>query len=383
MQTEFKFTFDNYTSGVLITEELPSINEIRSKFSIGDSAGNSPGAGTLMVCDANTEALARKIRDAGKEKLLVLEANEESKNWDTVEKILRCGRDAGLGRDGLFLAIGGGLVCDLTAFAASVYMRGAKLCLVSTSLLGMVDASLGGKTGINLFGLKNLAGSFYPAAQIFLPLAALDTLPEREWKSGLAELIKTAILDSDEFLEETKKLISFIGRNEERKNPNCRNSLGVCISRAISYKGNIVEADPRETGTERALLNLGHSFGHALEAAIGLGKLNHGEAVAWGLSRACELGLVLGLTPPGRAEKIMEILTICGFKTRAPHPLAKSTQAIIDAMKGDKKQQAGRQRFVVPAAKSARIVSSEEFPLLNGKGGEELIRKIINGEYKL
>jgi len=248
-------------------------------------------------------------------------------------------------------------------------MRGARLCLVSTTLLGMVDASLGGKTGIDLLGLKNLAGSFYPANLIVLPLEVLDTLPEREWKSGMAELIKTAVLDSDEFLESVKKLVGLTWNS-----PAYRETLKECISRAVAYKGRIVEADPCETGIERPLLNLGHTFGHALEASVGLGTISHGEAVAWGMVRACEMGMALGITPPERAREIREVLTRFGYETRAPHPLVKSSDAIMNAIKDDKKKQSGKLRFVVPSAKGAQIVAVDE------DSGVALIRKTIKGE---
>ena len=380
MKREFNFAFGSFPSRVLIQDDFPALQEIAPE-----------GCAALMVTDTNTEGIARKISGGREIPLLVLESGEKSKTWDSVEKIVRAGRAAGLGRDGLFIGVGGGVTGDLTAFAASIYMRGARLCLVSTTLLGMVDASLGGKTGIDLLGLKNLAGSFYPAGLVVMPLAALDTLPEREWKSGMAELIKTAVLDTDEFLELTKKLKprAAFSKTEVLKKPQLANieketcdreCLKECISRAVAYKGRIVEADPRETGKERPLLNLGHTFGHALEGAIGLGAISHGEAVAWGMVRACELGLALGITSLRRAEEIRGILTRYGYETKAPHPLAKDTDSLVNAMKGDKKQVAGKIRFIVPGAKSAQIVSAMGTPALEASGGDDLIRRIIKGE---
>ena len=383
LKTEYNFTFGNYPSRVLIRDGLPSLRELA-----GESA---PGDPVLVVCDTNTEGLARKIlgetADTGKIHLLVLPEGEKSKTWESVEAILRAGRAAGLGRDGVFIGLGGGVIGDLTGFAASIYMRGARLCLVSTTLLAMTDASLGGKTGIDLLGLKNLAGSFYPAGLVFMPLAALDSLPEREWKSGMAELIKTAVLDSQEFLDLIKSSLSF--QEGGRNSPDYKESLKECISRAVAYKGSIVEEDPRETGTKRALLNLGHTFGHALEAAAGLGVVTHGEAVAWGIARACELGTALDITPPERTREITEILVSWGYETRAPYPLVNSvnrvnsTDMLISAMLGDKKRTAGKFRFVVPGAESARIISATDTPALEGSRGDSLLRKILNGEYQI
>jgi 3-dehydroquinate synthase len=377
MKTEFDFTFGNYSSRVLIQDELPSLEELTRVY---------PGAHTLMVCDINTKSIAKKIMDVRgsvETQLLVLESGENTKTWESAEAILRSGLAAGLGRDGLFIGVGGGVISDLTAFAASIYMRGAKLCLVSTTLLGMVDAGLGGKTGIDLLGLKNLAGTFFPAGLVVLPLAALDTLPEREWKSGMAELIKTAVLDSQESFTLVNKLIEL--ENGGRDSLVYRECLKECISRAIEYKGRIVESDPMEaavhdeSGASRALLNLGHTFGHALEAAAGLGVVSHGEAVAWGMVRACELGMALGVTPAWRAVEIKRLLRSYGYETRAPHPaLPAGSQAntMMKAIMSDKKQMAGKSRFVVPTAESAQIVEVGD---LEDRG---LIDKILTREYK-
>jgi len=379
LKTEFDFTFADYPSHVLIRDEFPSVNEIIHAFY--PAAGLAEELPILAVCDTNTESLARKILgdDNRKIRLLVLESGEKSKSWESVETILRAAVEAGLGRDGLFIGIGGGVTGDLTGFAASIYMRGSRLCLVSTTLLGMVDASLGGKTGIDLSGLKNLAGTFYPAELVYLPLAALYTLPEREWKSGMAELIKTAVLDSGEFLDLVKKL-TFL-EEEGRNSSVYRECLKECISRSVAYKGRVVEADPKETGTMRPLLNLGHTFGHALEEAAGLGVISHGEAVAWGMARACKLGLTLGITPPERASEIIEILVNSGYETRTPHPLVKSVDSLMNAMMADKKQRSGhgfgvaKLRFIVPDAESARVVSASDI-----LSGDTLLYKILSGE---
>jgi 3-dehydroquinate synthase len=312
----------------------------------------------------------------------VLESGEAQKGWASVERILKAAKDAGLGRDGLFIGIGGGVITDMTSFAASIYMRGASLCLISTTLLGMVDASVGGKTGFDLFDIKNLAGTFFPASHIYLPLDALKTLPSGEWKSGMAELIKTAILDSGETLDMVKAAEPLIrtvlsGSGIDTANGFEHNTdpavLAELIERAVLVKGRIVENDPKETGTERALLNLGHTFGHALESAAGLGKLSHGEAVAWGVIRSCELGLALGITPPERAGEIRSIITGFGYETAAPHPAIKDTALFMQALGGDKKKKAGKLNFVVPAASGAELVSAASI-----KPG--ILGQIIKGE---
>ena len=391
MKTEFNFKFADYPSRLLIREKVPLIRELkRELYPAGESSENLP---VLAICDTNTEKLARKVLGEEEQdqriKLLVLESGEKSKSLEIVETILRAALDAELGRDGLFIGIGGGVIGDLTSFAASVYMRGAKLCLVSTTLLGMVDAGLGGKTGIDFSGYKNLVGTFYPAGLVYLPLAALNTLPEKEWKSGMAELIKTAILDSKEFLNLVKEL--FLLEEGGKTTAVYRECLKECISRSVAYKGRIVEADPKETGTMRPLLNLGHTFGHALEKVVGLGVISHGEAVAWGIARACKLGLALGITPLERAREITKILVRSGYETRAPHPLAGSIDSLMNAMMADKKQKSGhghgaaKLRFIVPGAESARVVSAADMltgdtPSQDETGVDMLLRKILSGE---
>jgi 3-dehydroquinate synthase len=211
----------------------------------------------------------------------------------------------------------------------------------------MVDAALGGKTGFDLFGIKNLVGAFYPARLVYLSMESLDTLPKAEWKSGMAELIKTAILDEDRgFFEELVRLRdSFAAAQGE--------SFAPLIARSVEIKGRIVEEDPKETGTRRILLNLGHSFGHALEAAAGLGKITHGEAVAWGITRAAALGRAFDITPKARAEEIVNLIRSYGYETKAPHPLASCAEDLLRIMASDKKKKAGKGVFVLPGEKGA------------------------------
>jgi 3-dehydroquinate synthase len=228
----------------------------------------------------------------------------------------------------------------------------------------MVDASVGGKTGFDLFGIKNLAGTFYPARHVYIPLESMVSLPPAEWKSGMAELIKTAVLDGDDFLA----LIE--GLNGCYTNT----AIAPCVERAVRFKSGIVEEDPFETGNRRMLLNLGHTFGHALEAAVGLGRISHGEAVAWGIARSCELGLTLGVCPPARAKRIMSLLTAFGYETAAPHPLAAGAGAeLMHALDSDKKKRRSRLIFIVPDEKSALPVTADSPEFLN------TISKIIEG----
>lgn len=354
-----RFTFGAFESTAHIQRALPSLGDIAADFGGGFFR-------PLIVCDENTGALADRLCGGAAVPRCVLPSGEAHKNWGAAEAVLRAACGAGLGRDGVIIGVGGGVIGDLAAFAASVYMRGCGLALVSTTLLGMVDASLGGKTGFDLFGIKNAAGTFYPARQVYMPLESLATLPPAEWKSGMAELIKTAVLESDDFLEE---LAAHAGGGLAAWTHDTE-GLARCVRRAALFKGRIVEADPRETGNTRVLLNLGHTFGHALEAAAGLGTLSHGEAVAWGMVRSCELGCALGITPPARAKSIRSLLAAYGYETAAPHPLGE-TEAFMRALGGDKKKRGGTPAFVIPTEQGARLVS-EGFDL-------NMIKNCING----
>jgi 3-dehydroquinate synthase len=369
MQNEFRFTFGHTASRALVLEQVLSLDALLEET-------GAPRA--LLVCDIHGEYLARKILGSRSDPLCVLEPGEAAKSWASVERILAAACGAGLGRDGLFLGIGGGVVTDLASFAASIYMRGAPLCLVSTTLLGMLDAAVGGKTGFDLFGIKNLAGTFYPAALVCLPLEALKTLPPEQWKSGVGELLKTAVLEgSTEALDQTGALMPFMRGIFDGSHSFTEEAyplLAKLVGRAVLTKGRIVEADPQESsGGGRALLNLGHTFGHALEAAAGLGTISHGEAVAWGLVRACELGLALGITPENRARKIKDIVAAYGYETASPHPLVKDAALFMQALSGDKKKRAGSLAFVVPNAIGAELVSAASMP-------PGLLEKIINGD---
>ncbi|MCL2809448.1 MAG: 3-dehydroquinate synthase [Treponema sp.] len=356
------YKFGEFTSSVYITKEIPDINIITDELNR-----------LLIIADENTAPIAAKIYGKNKIPLCILKSGEENKNWKSVETILKSAHDAGLGRDCIFIAVGGGVIGDITGFAASIYMRGCRFILVSTTLLGMVDASVGGKTGFDLFNIKNLAGSFFPAEKVFIPVNSLSTLSCLNWKSGMAELIKTAVLESDDFLNQLIIINANLNNNKfEYKLLLDNDLLGKCIKRAVLYKSSIVTEDLRESG-KRKLLNLGHTFGHALESSVGLGNISHGEAVAWGIIRACDLGLALGITPETRAKKIKEIINSFGYECTCPHPLAPDFNSLITLMKSDKKKKQGKLTFIIPDEKSAHPVIIESEDELN------LLKNILKG----
>jgi 3-dehydroquinate synthase len=374
IHSHLDFSFGSFLSSVLISRGLPALSRIREDWK--EEGPFNP----LLVCDEHTLPLAQKVAAGEKAPLCVIPSGETFKAWPQVETILNEAREAGLGRDGVFIAIGGGVLSDITAFAASVYMRGAKLVFVSTSLLSMVDASLGGKTGLDLFGIRNLAGTFYPARRIYIALESLAGLPPAEWKAGMAELIKTAVIEGDSFLDQIDSLREEYTRGDfspdfprsfvrDLMNSKAETLLS-CVTLALSCKGRIVESDPQEKGEVRALLNLGHSFAHALESSAGPGAISHGEAVAWGIARSCELGLALGITPWDRAERINTSLRDWGYKIPVPHPLVRDNEKFMKALESDKKRRGGQPVFVVPNQFGAQLV-------YGGTGDKTLLESIL------
>ncbi|MDR1626957.1 MAG: 3-dehydroquinate synthase [Spirochaetia bacterium] len=291
----------------------------------------------LHVFDRNTSALFPRLPEGS----VVLAPGEDSKNWAGAEAILSAAFDRGMARDSLFIAVGGGMVCDLTAFAASVFMRGARLRLLPTTLLAMVDASFGGKTAINFGGCKNLVGTFYPAESITLSTAFLRSLPRRELLCGLAEIVKYAMLGDAVLYEDLRK------RGEGFFPPE--GGLGDeaflldVLWRTLEVKARFVREDPEEQGP-RAYLNLGHTFGHGLEAATGFGRFTHGEAVAWGMMRALRAGRRLGITGERYAQEATAFLKALGFPEKVRGVLAAD---ILRAMEKDKKKKQGEIRFVL------------------------------------
>jgi 3-dehydroquinate synthase len=351
------FTFGRYKSSVHIEADISNINAILTAVNARHS---------IIVCDTNTAVFAETMKNGGSAPMCTLPCGEDAKEWRSVEMILKTALEAGLGRDGLFIAVGGGVISDICGFAASVYKRGAAFAAVSTTLLGMVDAAVGGKTGFDLFDIKNFAGTFYPARHIYMPLAALRTLPPREWRSGLAELVKTTVIDDSIYKPETRERLLALTpalrpmTTEGGELEMIIDSAAPLILQAVKVKGRIVENDPEEQRGKREILNLGHTFAHALESSAGLGRLSHGEAVAWGIVRACELGVELKLTPPERAETISDIITGLSYETRTPHPAMSSGGDFIRALSDDKKKKGSGFRFAVPARRGVRIVTIDE-----------------------
>jgi len=237
--------------------------------------------------------------------LIELADGEEHKRWSTVEGLLGRWLEQGLHRGDSAAAIGGGVLTDTVGFAAAVYLRGVDWIAVPTTLLGMVDASVGGKTGVNLVQGKNLVGAFWPPRLVVIDVASLATLPGRELRAGLAEVIKTAWIGDHEMLG----MMPPEGRTTyESLSPAEWEKL---VMRCVAVKARVVSADEREAG-HRAALNLGHTLGHALEAATAYRHFLHGEAVAWGLLAAARLGRGRNLLSREGEESITSAVAALG-----------------------------------------------------------------------
>lgn len=292
----------------------------------------------VVVCDAHTAPLyadraVQALRAAGLDATCAtIPAGEETKDISTVATIWRAFLSAGLGRRDVAVAVGGGVTGDMTGFAAATWMRGIAWINVPTTLLSMVDASTGGKTGCDLPEGKNLLGAFHSPAVVLADVSTLATLPEREIRCGLAEAIKHAFIADPELLS----LPDF-------KDPA---AVAAYVRRALAVKVGVVRRDPCEKG-ERALLNLGHTVGHAVEIATDF-KLHHGEAVAIGVVEEARLAVRLGLAAADWPAQVAAPFVAAGLPTELPAGLAFDDLKPI--MRRDKKQREGRIHFALPCA---------------------------------
>lgn len=254
------------------------------------------GKNTIWVCDSNTSRMVRPLPTPN----VVLESGETSKTFSSVEKIISVAIDNQLDRDCTFIALGGGMVCDITSFAASIYMRGCKVVLIPTTLLCMADACLGGKTGINFRFAKNIVGTFFPANEVLICPECLRSLPSRDYMNGFAEILKHSLLTKDDTLFNT--LVSQKQRITDRDTEVLRQIITISLMIKKSY----LENDLYDRNGIRAALNLGHTFAHALESMSRL-QWSHGQAVAWGVCKSVEVSRDLGLCSAEFAKGVMKL----------------------------------------------------------------------------
>jgi 3-dehydroquinate synthase len=269
-------------------------------------------------------------------KFIELDDHEEAKMFEQAEGLLYELVDAGATRDGIVVALGGGVTGDVAGFVAATYMRGVPLVQVPTTLLAQVDSSIGGKVGVNHPRAKNLLGAVYQPQLVLTDVDLLATLPDREISSGMAEVIKTAIIGSPELFARLEKAGKKVPLRDGA-------FLEECVAACARVKARVVEADPYERGLRR-VLNLGHTVGHALEAALGYGVLTHGEAVAIGLLAALRLSVTRGLAAPSFETTTRKIIEACGLRTK----VSEVGDDFLQAMSLDKKRRASGLSFVLP-----------------------------------
>ena len=267
---------------------------------------------------------------------VVVEDGEQAKGWAALDRVVDALLAARHGRDSVIAALGGGVVGDLAGFAAAVYQRGIPFLQLPTTLLAQVDSSVGGKTAINHARGKNMVGAFHQPLAVIADVATLDTLPDRELRAGIAEVIKHGFILDAAFVE---WLEANVGRLLARDRP----ALEHAVRRSCELKAGVVAADEREAGL-RAILNFGHTFGHAIEAGLGYGEWLHGEAVAAGMVMAAELSARAGTLPRADAERVRLLIARAGLPVRGPKLAA---ERYLELMQVDKKAAGGKLRFVL------------------------------------
>ena len=299
----------------------------------------------FVVCDRAVAHLVPRLGlDAS---VLELEASEEKKSLRTVEEICRALLEGGADRKSFVLALGGGIISDMAGFAASIYMRGIRFAYVPTTLLAMTDAAIGGKTGVNFLSYKNILGSFTEPCFTWMAAASLEGLPRREVLSGAAEMLKSFIIDNVDGAYSTALEFFRTASLPEKCDAATAARLLPLARAAAGVKAGIVSRDFRESG-ERKLLNLGHSFAHAIEhlaqtGADGNVGISHGEAVSMGIVLAARLSCALGYAPKGFDSSLEADFAAAGLRVKCPY----APRQLVQAMSRDKKAEAGMLSFVL------------------------------------
>lgn len=287
------------------------------------------------------EAVSRVLEQAGvRVDNVILPDGEQYKSLTVLDDVFTALLQKPHGRDTTIVALGGGVIGDLAGFAAASYQRGVRFIQVPTTLLSQVDSSVGGKTAVNHPLGKNMIGAFYQPASVVIDLDCLRTLPAREFSSGLAEVIKYGIILDGEFFVWLENNLEAVCALEP-------SALSYCIRRCCELKADVVAADERESGM-RALLNLGHTYGHAIEAEMGYGNWLHGEAVAAGMMMAAHAARRIGQFNSSDIDRIHALLVRAGLPVHGPDVML--PESYLPHMMRDKKVQAGELRLVLPTA---------------------------------
>ncbi len=332
MQFEVQVPLGQHSYPILIGQKL-----------LGDSQWIAPRIRdrALVVSNDSVAELYLEPLLAGLQGLridtLVLPDGERHKTLESAERIWTHLLSHRHGRDTTLIALGGGVIGDLTGFAAACYQRGVNFVQVPTTLLAQVDSSVGGKTGVNHPLGKNMIGAFHQPQLVVADTSTLESLPAREFAAGMAEVIKYGLIRDAAFFD-------WIEQHLEQLRAREAEAVTEAVRRSCEHKAAVVAADEREAG-ERALLNLGHTFGHAIETETGYSQWLHGEAVAMGTMMAVDLSVRLGWCPEHQIAKIAAVFGAFGLPTAAPKELA--TDALLDAMRLDKKVAGGEMRLVL------------------------------------
>ena len=266
-----------------------------------------------------------------------LDASEENKSQDSIEAIHNLLLDKGFSRQCVLVGLGGGIICDLCGFAAATYQRGVDFILVPTTLLAQVDASVGGKTAINHAKGKNMIGAFHQPVKVLIDTNFLSTLPEREIKSGMVEMIKHGIIEDQDYFDWLEENLDQITKLEEP-------IMCEAIKRSVEIKSNIVSQDEKESGV-RAILNFGHTFGHGIELIGKYKEYNHGEAVALGILTAAKLSQMTEGLSSECVERIYSVFSKAGIRTTTLTEI--DAEDLYSAMQSDKKKQGKDLNFIV------------------------------------
>lgn len=309
---------------------------------IGDVLGDVTH--TLVVCDDSimtkwAEPLAERLGQSYRCDLATIASGETSKSIDMVGKLWDWMLASGADRRTVLIAVGGGVVGDLAGFAAATYARGIRLVQIPTTLLSMVDSSVGGKTGINLSGGKNMVGAFWQPSLVLIDTETLSTLDDRTYLSGLAEVIKYGVIEDAAFF-------SWLEENADALVARSPPAIKTAIARSCQIKAAVVADDERETSGRRAILNYGHTFAHAIEATAGYGTLLHGEAVAIGMAMAARLARFMGRIDQNFVNRQDELIQRCGLPIRW---VDADPALMLPIMKTDKKVAHAALRFVLPS----------------------------------
>jgi 3-dehydroquinate synthase len=313
----------------------------------------------LVVTDKNVAAHAKVVQsslaaEGWNAELVTLEPGEKTKSLPVISDLYERMVELKADRRTVVVAVGGGVIGDASGFLAATYNRGVPFVQVPTTLLADVDSSVGGKVGVNLAAAKNLIGSFYQPLGVFIDTAVLATLPDRDYRSGLAEVVKYGvILDADFF--------TYLEQNVDGINAREPFVLRHIIARSCELKAHVVKEDEYERTGLRAVLNYGHTYAHAFEALAGYGELMHGEAVSIGMLYASRLAEKRGLIEAAMTARQRTLLEQIGVVTALPDPAAFSTDDILSKMRLDKKTVGGQLRFILPT-KMGHVATFTDVP---------------------